>query len=412
MNRFSKIVLLYACLLLPLSLLSQEDNFRLTNNKKFTVIPFKFINESIIIPLQINNSDTLFFMLDSGLTHTLITELFQEDSLQLNNFGKEVIKGLGKGRDLHAIISLNNEIKLKDIRGVNQRINLIEENIFNLSQLTGHKINGIIGYDFLKNFIVKINYQKQLLLLYDPQYYKKKLRRYTHLPLEIIAGKPYINTHIITPQHKKQNVKLMLDTGASLSLWLVSQKIPKPDKTVSSYLGEGLSGSIYGEFGRIPKLFLGKRAFEDVVTAFPYEEDIKMAVAEGRNGSIGNGILRRFFIVFDYPNKRVALKPNHFYNEPFIFNNSGIEVYQPNIHIPIYKIYSLRKGSPAAIAGLKNNDIILKINGKSTVAMSLGEVINTLKKEGIRKNRKIRLLIQRDDSQLNIEYKIPKEKIL
>lgn len=413
MKAFSKILIILLCcfFLFQQNTYAKKGNFHILKDKKAVAIPFKFINKNIIVPITINDSDTLFFMIDSGLTHTLITQLFPEDSLQLNNTDEETIKGLGGDETLNVVISYNNTIKLKGITGIQQRINFIKEDIFNLSQLAGHKINGIIGYDFLKHFIIKIDYRRHILTLYNPKYYRKKLRRYIHFPLEIIAGKPYLRTDIIAPDNKRKRLKLMLDTGASLGLWLMDNNhthIPKPEKTISTYLGQGLSGKIHGEYGRIPKLFFKNKTLKNVLTAYPDAEDVQGVTNEKRNGSIGSEILRRFYVILDYPNKRIALKPNSFFKEPFDFNLSGIEFFQPNLAIPFYKIYSIRENSPADSAGVKTGDIILEINGKKTVTMTLHKVINTL--EHLEKKGKgVQLLVQRNDSIFKITYKIPKE---
>jgi hypothetical protein len=49
-------------------------------NKANIKIPFKFINNLIVIRLQINNSDTLNFILGTGVTTTIIN---QKDVLKL-----------------------------------------------------------------------------------------------------------------------------------------------------------------------------------------------------------------------------------------------------------------------------------------------------------------------------------------
>lgn len=416
MKHLSKIVVALLCLFfLQQNAYAKEDQFYfLKKNRRAISLPFKFINKNIIIPLTINDSDTLYFMLDSGLTNTLITQLFAEDSLKLNNTAEEIIKGLGGDDTLHAVTSFDNTIRLKGIVGIQQRISFIKEDIFNLSQLAGHKINGIIGYDLLKHFIVKIDYNRHLLTLYNPRFYRKKLRRYLHFPIEIIAGKPYIRTDIIAPDGMRKELKLMLDTGASLSLWLMDNNkihIPKPEQTIATYLGQGLSGKIYGKYGRIPKLFFYDKALENVLTAYPDIEDIQGAISEGRNGSIGSEILRRFFVILDYPNKRVALKPNSFFKDSFDFNLSGIELYQPELKLPFYKVFSLRKDSPVERCGIKVNDIILEINNKSTITLSLDEVIHKLDSLE-KKKRKIQLLIQRGKDILKLEYTIANRHLI
>lgn len=411
MRLLLKIIIYVLCLGFSIPKTSaQEDSFKILKDRKSVVIPFQYINKNIVIPLTINDSDSLYFIVDSGLTHTLITELFAEDSIQLNNTGKELIVGLGGENPLEVLTSYNNKITMEGIEGKDLRINYIPQNIFNLSQLAGHKINGIIGNDFLKYFIVKIDYIKHKLILYNPKYYRKRLRRYTKLPLELKAGKPYINTDIIAPDSTKKNVKLFVDTGASLALWLMDNNnihIPKPEVTIYSYIGQGVSGKIYGDYGRIPQIMFKDKKLKNVITSFPNTEDIQRAISDGRNGSIGNEILERFYLILDYPNKQLWLKQNRNFRKPFYFNDSGLDFYQPELNIPLYKILSIRKGSPAEMGGLKIDDIILKANNQSTLTMSLQELILTFDKLTKSKTKEIELTIQRGDSILTVKYKKP-----
>ena len=70
-----------------LSFVDSEDN-------KVT-LPFKFISNLIIIPVLINNSDSLYFILDTGLNISILTELSMGDSLSLNYTKQVKLSGQG-----------------------------------------------------------------------------------------------------------------------------------------------------------------------------------------------------------------------------------------------------------------------------------------------------------------------------
>ena len=60
---------------------------------------------------------------------------------------------------------------------------------------------------------------------------------------------------------------------------------------------------------------LGSFYLNDVVTTFaPAEIRSKQ---EDADGIIGNDVLRRFNLIFDYKNEKLYLKPNPFFSEPF-----------------------------------------------------------------------------------------------
>jgi hypothetical protein len=60
---------------------------------------------------------------------------------------------------------------------------------------------------------------------------------------------------------------------------------------------------------------IGPFRLENVVTAFPPAE--VRSKQEGADGIIGNDLMRRFNVIFDYGNKRLYLKPNRHFDTPF-----------------------------------------------------------------------------------------------
>ena len=122
-------------------------------------INFKLINNLIVIPLKINGKE-LSFILDSGVGKTILFNISQNDSIGLNNLKKVELQGLGKGNSIQALLSKNNEITIKNIRETNESIYVILKDYFDLSGKMGITIHGIIGYNLLRNFVVKINYSK------------------------------------------------------------------------------------------------------------------------------------------------------------------------------------------------------------------------------------------------------------
>ncbi|MNE35611.1 putative zinc metalloprotease [compost metagenome] len=67
----------------------------------------------------------------------------------------------------------------------------------------------------------------------------------------------------------------------------------------------------------------------------------------------------------------------------------------------MYKIATVRAGSPAAIVGLKPDDKVLKINGRSASSYSL-ETIHTLFKS--EEGKEIRFKIERDGQMMEYTF--------
>jgi S1-C subfamily serine protease len=73
---------------------------------------------------------------------------------------------------------------------------------------------------------------------------------------------------------------------------------------------------------------------------------------------------------------------------------------------PSFKIRNVVEGSPAAIAGLQKDDIILKINNSSAVDLTL-QIINQKFQE--RDNKRIRITVLRNEEKIKYEFYLEKK---
>jgi hypothetical protein len=378
-------------------------------NKSIT-IDFKSASNLIIIPVRINDSDTLNFILDTGVRFPIITELPFVNKLNLNYMMPLKIKGLGEDQELTAYRSGNNTISLDRLTASNQEIQMIIDEHFQISHLLGIPVHGLIGFNLFKNFIVKIDYSAEKLTLYRPEHYKyRDRRRDIILPLHFDDNKPFVRTSIVTENLKEVPVKLLVDTGASDALWLSEksdERIELPDKYIETFLGRGLSGDLFGAKGRIDGIWVGPLVLSRPIVAYPNSELIDQLISNNdRNGTLGAEILRRFEVTLDYRNSRLTLRPTAKVNEDFSYNMSGMEVINPMPGLPVFTITNIREDSPAYYAGLKENDQILSLNSNHHKSLELND-INLLLQS--RENKKIRITVLRDGEEYKTSFELKK----
>ncbi|MBN2662115.1 MAG: PDZ domain-containing protein [Bacteroidales bacterium] len=402
MKNFALIILLIISTCL--TIFSQNQNYFIgfsDTTKTSSTIKFNIINNLMVIPLHINDSDTLYFILDTGIKPTLLTRISGDIEF---NVGKELtIRGLGVGDDLIVYHTFGNKITIgNDLLLTLQNVFVLENDRFELSKRMGMQINGIIGYSIFEHFIVEINFISKEITFYNPKKFKqkRKYRRWLNIPLTIYNGKPYAKFKIGINADTIITANLLVDLGASDALWLITisnDSIPKNNKNKNLYLGQGLNGDIFGNQGRISNLFFDdKNILEQVTTCFPDTSSIRVGNdydIPNRNGTVGSEILRRFNIIFDYPHNRMLLKRNSNFNDEFYFEMSGIEVEAPYFGLKIYTIFNVHENSPADKAGILVGDQILKINGRSTANLELNDILLILhNKEG----KKIKLKLSRN----------------
>ncbi len=396
------------------SLYSQNPLKRLefeNPKQKSQTLHFKFINNLIILPVSINGSDTLNFILDTGISTTMITELAGTDSLILN-FAREIkLQGLGVGEPIKGIHSYGNQIQIGGITGQNQDVHVILDNEFQLSARMGIPIQGILGYSVFSNFIVSINYDYKQITFYKPDHFKAKRRhsKYTSIPLTLNNTKPYITLKIIDNTGNSFLVKLLIDTGASHAIWLDGSSVPGlkiPESGKETYLGTGLNGEVYGTLARFNAIEVNGNILKDVIVSFPDSSSISAAAGlNQRNGSIGSEILKRFNLIIDYPNQRIGLKPNSYFKNDFNQNLSGMEIIAPYPGIKYYEVEGVRENSPAHLAGIKKGDVIQSINGMKSEKVELYDIYEILQNQP---GRKLNLMIMREGELISTTLRLEK----
>src|SRR5690554_4649594 len=96
-------------------------------------IPFELINNLVVVPLRINDSDTLHFVLDTGVGRMLITELPVDKELTIKYTRNVKLNGLGDEEPVVALFSSGNSFVMDGIAGDSLDVVVMLEDVFNLS---------------------------------------------------------------------------------------------------------------------------------------------------------------------------------------------------------------------------------------------------------------------------------------
>jgi len=373
-------------------------------------VPFQVVGTYVVVEVTINGSSKLNLILDSGLSATLITELRAEDSLTLNYSSEYEIKGLGPGTGIMSYRSINNTIKAGKINIPNSQVFVLRENIFNLSNHVGSKINGILGADFFEGRVVKINYNTHYITFYDAKTFEVP-KGYSPIQMIIEGHKMFVSLPVADVDWSVKNAIMLLDTGAEVSAWFRSfgnAPFQIPSKKMHGYIGQGLNGMIEGYMGRVNQINMGGNILRNPIVSFPDSISIAEAIsASERDGTIGAQLLNRFNLIFDQSRKMLYVKPNVNFKKPFSYNIAGIELIIENKLFALPEVCNVRKDSPAELAGVQVGDMIFQINELSGLKTN----INEMKKIFELSNRKFLYLTVLRGSK-TIDFKIEMKGVL
>ena len=418
-----------------------QEGFLFEKNVDKVVIPFKFINNLIFIPIKVNGVE-LNFLMDSGVEETILFSMDDKKEVSFFNVEKITLRGLGSEESIEGLKSRNNTLEVNGLKSTNHLLYIVLDQSFNLSYHIGIPVNGIIGYNFLKSNLVEINYERRRITVHrdKPKIRNKIEKRYQHVPITIERSKPYITGNVAI-NSSTIPVKLLIDIGNSDAIWLFqnnSKMIKVPEKNFEDYLGKGFSGDVLGKRALIKKFTMSKFEFYNPIIAFPDTISIRhVTMVKDRSGSVGSEILKRFSVVFDYPNQKMFLKKNRGFYAPFSYNKSGIELQhyglqwvQETVHLetipiiksddlsfkkdennfkykfelkPVYIIVNVRKNSAAALSGLQKGDVLVSINKIPAYNYSLEKINLLLKSE---EENWITFEIERDSQLMKFKFQL------
>ncbi len=418
---------------------SMGTHFEFLENKKRQKVDFELINNLIVLPVEVNGQK-LHFLLDSGVNTTLVFNNNQLQNPKLDDAKQVMLQGLGDGNPVVAHITTGNTLKIKHLVAEQQTILLIDETEFEFAKRMGTQIDGILGYSLFSSALITVNYETEQIKFQKFEHQPKRICRQCYeIPIEIHDNKPYIQLSGKLSTYLPIEGKFLVDSGSGDSIWLFpdSEGVDIIEPVFEDFLGRAINGNIFGQRGKITSMNIGEKTFQGVKVAYPNEENLKhLSILEGRIGSIGGEILRRFRVTFDYQNKKIYFKPLRRHQRPFYYNMSGLEIQhngvelirtkltnnlgiktsddrqvsgvevflQPQFQlelIPVIEIFEVRPESPAARVGVQPGDILKRINGTPVSRLKISDIINKLQKKP---GQKLRIVVERKNRMLKFNF--------
>jgi len=378
----------------------ERYGFFIAGNHSWTRIPFQLHSNLIIVPVKVNDSDTLRFILDTGVSNTIITDpsAFRKKPLTLQR--KVKISGAGEGGSLTASIAIDNTLSMGGLRAAHHNLVILDEDILKLSEYVGTPVHGIFGYEIFANFVVNIDFQRHEIMLMRSEKYKYRKRKGDRYPITIQDTKAYTDALSVFDGEKIMPLRVVLDTGAGHALLLDQARslvaMPLPEKSIRAQLGRGLNGVINGRLGRIQKVRFGRYEMDNILASFPDSVAFGMKLVDmpERQGNVGCELLRRFNVTFNYPEQYIVMKPiKRLMRESFEHDMSGLELRARGESFRNYYVDKILPNSPAEMAGLQEGDEVLFVNSKSTSELTVSDIYKILQKgEG----REVSVLVRRN----------------
>lgn len=273
-------------------------------------IPFDLEHNQILLPVWVNGSGPYRMILDTGVTPSVI-HLPTAYAAQIEVGASPIGNASGGGGDevpLYLAPLINLELG-------NQAFGDVLAVAMDMSKLAdrlGGPLDGILGYSFLKDRVVQIDYPARIVRLYlddqwPPPAQPEDPDSFLERPLDFVEGDiiPLLKDF----QINGKAAPVSLDTGSSHTLILYPRAVAElalqeARAQAKDTTSVGARGEHTISLGRVDALGIGSliRHDQEIVFSDPSQDNTE------HWGNLGNGYLQHYILTLDYRRKRLRLE--------------------------------------------------------------------------------------------------------
>lgn len=362
-------------------------------------IPFELVARHIVLQVKINDSRPLSFVLDTG-DKVAIIDLDRAKELGLKLQGQVRVGGAGSDVLTGSLVQ-DSTWTISELAGFSQPVAMAIP-LGRLAAKFGHDFDGIIGSDFIKQFVVEVDYQARVIKLHDKDKFNYSGAGES-IPIHLDRqGHPLIEAEVTPIGSAPIKGQFVLDIGSGAALALYSpfvadHRLLSPElKTIRAIGAGGAGGKTTGRIGRVTELKIGKFKIVSPFTLFS-EDKAGAFASSALAGNIGQQIACKFRVFLDYNRERIILEPAASFGAPFNRAFGGLALTAEDANYTTFRITEVLENSPASEVGLQENDVIIKVDDQPASQLTLTKLSEMLERPVTYK-----LTIRRGDRTLQV----------
>jgi predicted aspartyl protease len=272
-------------------------------------VPFEFVHNQIVVQVKVNSKGPFAMLLDTDTDPSAIdSATARELGLAVGSSGS---RATGSGTEVNTVYPATlGTVELEGI--IAKQVAATTIDLSRLSKRIGRPVQGVLGFSFLKDRIVQIDYENSRLRFYAQSQYPgiqagPNTVNIIAFPLRREDGLLIIDSVFIN----NEKMRATLDTGSSGTFSLTPEAVAilgldeqaNDGKTETSV---GYNGEYEAKSGLLKSVRLGRYSLDSVrVTLWlPNTGHDKKTYQV----NIGNGFFQDFKMTFDFKNKMVVFE--------------------------------------------------------------------------------------------------------
>lgn len=348
-------------------------------------IPFRAVGSTVLLPVSVNGSQPGWFILDSGANSCAIDKAFAT-RVGLSPIAGGQATGAGKGTVPYDHYQQLVRFSVSGLPLECPQPHIIGLDLSNQPEIIGTAVDGILGTDFFKTYVLEIDYSRSVVRAFDPNGFK-----YTgsgaRVPMLIDKNRlPHIDAVLTVDGKDIANRRLLVDSGSQDAVdddWVLRSRNLR---TATGGIGTGQPFQV--QLGRFTQVRIG-----------PF----RLTEVPGGGGSvplIGGEVLRHFTAIFDWPRKELILEPSAGFSRSLANSDVagfGLRANQDGTA----RVEFVSIGTPAAMAGFAAGDIIAAVDGTPAAKFQFQQL-----SELFRRDRSYRIDIVRARKPLTLQLNL------
>lgn len=347
------------------------------------VVPVEIHNGQIVARVELAGSGTLRMFVDTGASGTVV------DREAAGRLGLTFDDSLGarvRGAAATVDVELIRGPLLLRLGGAELEVpRAAAMPLGGLSRRLGWHLDGVLGADLFRRWVVEIDYAAGEIALHDPDSFQPP-RKAAVVPLELYRGLPTLSATLTAPDGRRLHGRFHLDSGAASSLVLAGhfadahrllEAIPRTVEVPAHGANQATSHAM----GRLRSLTLGGLTLPGPLAAFSRATEGPLA-DPAIAGVVGGKALERFTVTLDLPRRRLYLEPHGDSLEPDRLVGTGLTLSAEGETFDRYTVVAVIDSAPAGRAGIRPGDRLLAVGDRPAGELSLEEIERRLRRAG------------------------------